>query len=46
LLLAGLEADVVEDEKFRLRADEGRVADAGALQVGFGLLGDVRGSRV
>jgi hypothetical protein len=30
-------ADVVEDEKFGFRTDEGRVADAGALEIGFRL---------
>jgi hypothetical protein len=35
----GLVLDVVEDEEFGFRADEDRVADAGRLEVGFGLLG-------
>ncbi len=42
----GLEAHVVEDEKFGFRAEEGGVADAGGLQEGFGLLGDAAGIAV
>ena len=34
-------ADVIKNEKFRLRADEGGVADAGALEIGFDFFGDV-----
>ena len=36
-----LEANFVENEEFCFGADEGRVADAGAFEIGFGLLGDV-----
>jgi len=34
------EADRVEDEELRLRAEEGLLGDAGGLQVGLGALGD------
>ena len=36
----GGEADVVEHEELGLGAEEGRVADAGRLEIGLGLLGD------
>ena len=34
------EADAVEDEEFRFRAEEGLVGDAAGLEVGLGALGD------
>ena len=37
--------NVIEDEEFGLGADKGRVAHAGALEIGFGLLGDVARGR-
>ena len=36
-----VEADVVENEELKLRAHEARVGDAGALEIGRGLAGDV-----
>ena len=37
------EADVVEDEELRLRAEHDAVADAGLLEIGLGALGDRAG---
>ncbi len=37
--VAGVEADVVEDEEFRLRSKEGRIGEPGAGQVADGALG-------
>jgi len=36
----GGESDVVEDEELGFRAEDARVADAGRLEIGLGLLGD------
>ena len=42
---AGFEADIVEDEEFGFRSDEGSVAEAGAFQVVFRLASDVSAGR-
>ena len=39
-MLVLIEAHVIENKEFRLRAEERRVADAAVFQVQFGLLGD------
>ena len=42
--IAGVEADIIKDEKFRLRTKEGGVSQAGACQVIDGLLGQGTGA--